>query len=493
MTGAESIFGRTLGHERMFLPEVVSTYQALKAANPSELVGAIEVGEYSYSMLSTQVSQSRALPPALIREHKLTAKTDALFLRGQGHAIIDYALRHEGFIPDAVLAEVGTSLTAFRQTMSRLNKESRSVLEVDILGNLRGEGVYMIGEEPDNVIQRYLRAQCIQIYANSEQKTESYMLSRIRATIFGLDLEQEIKMKRIILMLGYPTHAKSILLAFTPDRGKLVRDLFRFGGAMTTQQLVQAGYSPNAVHHLYVAINEQNNSFAEKLIQFNRKIKALRINPDFLDKAREYVLTEPKVEHEVDLRIGEIMASYQSKDPLQIQSAVSLLMNQFYRSFAEQAGRALGGDFSEGEDVAQDTIIKIDGALRRNIYQIRDDASFSSYCMTIFYNVLKDKLRSRGKATGIDSSVEWEEAIGIGTPTLEDETFERFDKQVLYEIISTFTGKRADIWREHLRGAKSRDIAALLDIPVGKVYTEIRLGELLVLRRIAKLRDESNW
>ena len=176
------------------------------------------------------------------------------------------------------------------------------------------------------------------------------------------------------------------------------------------------------------------------------------------------------------------------------QSAFNELIGRWENGLYNFIYRMVGHE-EEARDLVQETIIRI----YKRIGQLREPGAFPSWIFRIAHNVSRDRLRSRKNKIMVST----EDLMEKGAEHLLDDRIDRFQAEpspdhatyrkelgeILSNALQTISEEQrtAVIMREY-HGYSSKEIAEMLDIPVGTVRSRIfhglrNLGRVLKRRR----------
>ncbi len=134
------------------------------------------------------------------------------------------------------------------------------------------------------------------------------------------------------------------------------------------------------------------------------------------------------------------------------------------------------GDYEDAKDISQETFIKI----FHSIYAFRFEASFSTWLYRIVVNLCKNYLRKKKpyllenpeKLEDIPSSLNFEEKIEIGEI-----------KEAINRLKEPY---RLCLILKEIEGFSYKEIAKILDCPIGTVMSRLNMGRKLIKERLLK-------
>lgn len=173
---------------------------------------------------------------------------------------------------------------------------------------------------------------------------------------------------------------------------------------------------------------------------------------------------------------GELLKRIANRD----RTAIEVLYDRYERLLYSFARKAVPDDFV-AEEIVQDVFIKVWGAA--HTYDERQ-AKLTTWLLTIARRTAIDHARKRQKL--IHSSTN-DEVLQI----LPDDTKQPYEwtevlalRQTIQDALNELPGdQKLLIERIYLQGLSQREMAELLQLPIGTVKSRIRLG-------LAKLKDK---
>lgn len=141
------------------------------------------------------------------------------------------------------------------------------------------------------------------------------------------------------------------------------------------------------------------------------------------------------------------------------------------------AARMLGGDRDAAEDVTQETFLR----LWRVRCAYRPQGNLTAYLFRVAANLCRDRQRSQRETHALDETAE----IASDTPTPEVAlNAANFADAIRRALTALPEPQRAVFVLSHYEGLPYREIAALLDIPIGTVASRKSLAVATLRRRL---------
>ncbi len=129
------------------------------------------------------------------------------------------------------------------------------------------------------------------------------------------------------------------------------------------------------------------------------------------------------------------------------------------------------GDYEEAKDISQEAFIKV----LRSIFEFRFEASFSTWLYRIVVNLSKNYLQRAKKKFPLQNNEELEE-VAISSD-LED----KFQIAEIKEAINSLKEPyRMCIILKDIEGFSYKEIAKILDCPIGTVMSRLNMGRKLI-------------
>lgn len=177
------------------------------------------------------------------------------------------------------------------------------------------------------------------------------------------------------------------------------------------------------------------------------------------------------------------------------ERAAHELVSRFQRPVFSQVRRMVR-DQELAEDLAQEAFVRAFDRLD----QYDPDYKFSSWLFKIAHNLTIDHLRKKELDTvsihgAPDATTpDEQEATAVTLESREERPDERFEAEALGEEIEAAIGELRPDYREavllrHVQGHSYREIAEIMDVPLGTVKTYIHRARNELQEKLAHLRD----
>ncbi len=162
--------------------------------------------------------------------------------------------------------------------------------------------------------------------------------------------------------------------------------------------------------------------------------------------------------------------------------AFAALVDRWQRPVQRLCTRMLGGDVARAEDLTQEVFVRL--FEKRSHYSAKPGAKFSTYLWRVAINRCRDEIRRRERRSENVSPDEFASAEAI-EETAPDNVASSNEEA---EIVRRALGELPETYRSvlvlrHYEGLRLREIAEVLEIPEGTVYS--RMAE--ALRRMTGL------
>ena len=177
------------------------------------------------------------------------------------------------------------------------------------------------------------------------------------------------------------------------------------------------------------------------------------------------------------------------------ERAARELVARFQRPVFSQVQRMVR-DQELAEDLAQEAFVRAFDRLE----QYDPDYKFSSWLFKIAHNLTIDHLRKKELDTvsihgAPDATTpDEQEATAVTLESRQERPDERFEAEALGEEIEAAIGELRPDYREavllrHVQGHSYREIAEIMDVPLGTVKTYIHRARNELQEKLAHLRD----
>lgn len=383
-----------------------------------------------------------------------------------------------GFLPEQkALGLAGGSNATITTIIDRINQQSSAIIGSDLLRYIPHIGVILKTIDQESTVSKYIAQMFAHadLFTEIKQKVQSYACEDLDMHVMGNTLIPFHQLGIPIVQINGLTN-EVYGIAPDPEHTGLLIELFKNKGKLPVTQRQNIANVERLIHYLNTIYFKNTKEpfliFAEGTIH---------INPSVIEGAKKIKAQKPPWLDSIDALVPEIGSAYEYQDKARIDRISEILFRRFYLSFCSSALFAIKEDPEAAADVAQDALMKIHLAFAEGKFRDWGNPQLVGFCNAIFRNHLVDYLRKRKTYDRLVAKI-GDNLQSTRTP--EEIYLAREHYLPLLEIIQTFEGRRADVWHLFLEGLQPRYIAAMLDLSVKTVTTEIRGGKALIERHL---------
>lgn len=153
-------------------------------------------------------------------------------------------------------------------------------------------------------------------------------------------------------------------------------------------------------------------------------------------------------------------------------AALTILVERYQQVLTGYLDRLVGADWALAQDLAQETYMRV---LRQ--HTIRGNRPFKPWLYTIATNLARDHFKSGATRRSTSLEPEHEMAVADEAPGPEERTLHEERRSTLVKALNMLSMEyRATIWLRFYCGLSLKEIATILDIPLGTVKWRLSIG-----------------